>query len=215
LSEIRVLLVDDHAMLRAGIRALLSYHDNILVVGEAQDGAVALERVGELLPDVVLMDIAMERMNGLDATRLICTQYPQCRVLILSQHDNRQYVLPLLQAGASGYLLKSAPSSDLIRALQTVAKGEIYLDPSLSSILVEEMRRHDPQRADTIEALTEREQEILTHIVHGLSNPQIAVALSLSVKTVEWHRANLMSKLDMHNVADLVRYALQHGLVKD
>lgn len=215
MNKIRVLLVDDHAILREGIRSMLADHEEFQVVGEAQDGLEALARVGELQPDVVLMDFAMAKMNGLEATRLISQKYPRTRVLVLSQYEERQYVLPLIQAGAAGYLLKRALGSDLINALRTVFAGGIFLDPSLSQILVDEMRHHEHHRAITPEALTEREQEILTHIVNGLSNPQIAVALSLSVKTVEWHRANLMSKLDMHNVADLVRYALQHGMVKD
>ena len=169
--------------------------------------------MGELQPDIVLMDIAMPGMSGLEATRLIRQQHPETRVLILTQHEDRQYVLPLLQAGASGYVLKQALGTDLIAALRTVARGETFLYPPVATILVEEMRRQTVEA--TPDALTPREREILKHIAWGETNPQIAAALFISVKTVEWHRTNLMSKLRVHNVADLVRYALQQGLVEE
>ena len=215
MPEIRVLLVDDHAILRDGIRALLSFQDDILVVGEARNGEDAIQQVEELRPDVVLMDIAMPGINGLEATRLICHDHPECRVLILSQHEDRQYVVPLLQAGASGYLLKRALGDDLIHAIRKVFDGETYLDPAVNAVLVDVIRKPNAEEPPLAEPLTQREREILTQIVLGLTNSQIAVKLSLSVKTVEWHRANLMSKLDTHSVADLVRFALQHGLVSD
>jgi DNA-binding NarL/FixJ family response regulator len=205
-SKIRILLADDHAILSAGLRALLSYYDDVEVVGEARDGAEAVACVNELLPDIVLMDIAMPGMNGIDATRLIREQHPETRVLVLTQHEERQYVLALLQAGASGYILKRALGSDLIVAVRAVASGETFLYPAVSTVVVEEMQRPS-------ETLTPREREVLEHIVHGETSPQIAEALSLSVKTVEWHRNNLMSKLGVHNAAELVRFALQHGLV--
>ena len=208
MPEIRLLLVDDHAILSAGLRALLGYYDDIEIVGEARDGTDAVELVGELRPDVVLMDIAMPGLNGIEATRLIREQYPHTRVLVLSQHGERQYVLAVLQAGASGYILKRALGSDLLQALRAVARGETYLHPEVSTVLVEEVRWPG-------ETLTPREKEILAHIVHGETNPQIAASLSLSVKTVEWHRNNLMSKLNVHNAAELVRIALQRGLVVD
>lgn len=212
MDKIRVLLVDDHAILREGLRALLGYYHDVQIVGEAQDGAEAVARVEELRPDVVLMDIAMPGMNGLQATQQIREHYPSTRVLILTQHEDRQYVMPLLQAGASGYVLKKALGADLINALRTVARGETFLYPAVATMVLEQMH-HANNSDDSTKALTPREKEILRHIVDGETNPQIANALSLSVKTVEWHRTNLMSKLDLHTVADLVRYALQNGLV--
>ncbi len=212
MAKIHVLLVDDHAILREGLRALLSYYDDIEVVGEAQDGAESLVRVRELQPDVVLMDIAMPGMNGLEATRLIREQHPQTRVLILTQHEDPQYVLPLLEAGASGFVTKRALGNDLITALRVVARGETFLYPTAATAVVDEIRRRREDAAVSPESLTPRELEILDHIVAGETNAQTAAALSISVKTVEWHRANLMSKLDVHSVADLVRYALEHEL---
>ncbi len=214
MSKIRVLLTDDHAILREGLRALLSYHDDVEVVGEAQNGEEALAGVQELQPDIVLMDIAMPEMNGLEATRLIRQQYPQTRVLILTQYEDRQYVLPLLQAGASGYVLKRAVGTDLIAALRAVSRGEIFLYPAVAATVVEQVRHPNEGGMSGPESLTSREREVLQHIVAGKTNSQIAAVLSLSVKTVEWHRANLMGKLGVHSVADLVRLALQSGLVE-
>ena len=215
MSKIRVLMVDDHAILREGLRALLSYYDDVEMVGEALDGTEGLERVKELQPDVVLMDIAMPGMNGLEATRRIHEQYPQIRVLILTQHEDPQYVLPLLQAGASGFVTKRALGNDLINALRVVARGETFLVPTAATAVVEEMRRRGEEPTpDSSESLTPRELEILKHIVDGKTNAQIAAALSISVKTVEWHRSNLMSKLDVHSIADLVRYAIEHEMME-
>lgn len=205
MSKMRVLLADDHAILIEGLRAYLSYYDDVEVVGEAHDGAEALASVAELQPDIVLMDIAMPGINGITATRLIREQYPQTRVLVLTQHEEKQYVLALLKAGASGYILKRALGSDLINALRTVARGGTFLYPTVATLLVEEMKH------PTV-SLTPREAEVLQHIVRGETSSQIADSLSLSVKTVEWHRSNLMSKLNVHGVADLVRYALEHEL---
>ncbi len=214
MTKIRVMLVDDHAILREGLRALLGYYDDVQVVGEASDGAESVTRAGELQPDIVLMDIAMPGMNGLEATRLIRTQYPAIRVLILTQHEDPQYVLPLLQAGASGFVSKRALGNDLITALRVVARGETFLYPTAATMVVEEIRRRREQTAVSPDSLTPRELEILQHIVAGQTNAQIAADLSISVKTVEWHRSNLMSKLDVHSIADLVRYALEHELTE-
>jgi DNA-binding NarL/FixJ family response regulator len=204
-QKIRVLLADDHAILREGIRHMLQYCDDIEIVGEARNGAEALERVGELQPNVVVMDIAMPGMNGIEATRLIREQYPGTGVLVLSQYDDRQYVISLLKGGASGYIPKHALGADLVAAIRTVARGEVFLYPPLAAIAVEEMRGHSG-------LLTHRETEILNLIVQAHTSTQIAVSLGLSVNTVEWHRANLMTKLDAHNVAELIRHAQQKGL---
>jgi len=206
--KMRLLLADDHAILSAGLRALLGYYDDIEIVGEARDGTEAVKLVGELRPDIVLMDIAMPGLNGIEATRLIREQYPHTRVLVLSQHGDRQYALAVLKAGASGYILKRALGSDLLVALRAVARGQTYLHPEVSAVLVEEVRCPG-------EPLTPREKQILERIVRGETNRQIAASLSLSIKTVEWHRSNLMSKLDAHNAAELVRIALERGLVAD
>lgn len=206
MPKIRILLVDDHVILIDGLRAFLSYYEDVDVVGEAHDGAEAIARVAELQPDIVLMDIAMPGMNGITATGEIHKQYPKTRILILTQHEDQQYVLALMKAGASGYLLKGAMGSDLIRALRIVAEGGTFLYPSVASLLAEELQH-------PTESLTPREIEILRHIVQGETNSQIGESLSLSVKTIEWHRTNLMNKLNLHNVAELVNYALQHELV--
>ncbi len=214
-SIIRVLLVDDHTILRIGLRAFLRYHDDIQVVGDAHDGNEALERVQDLHPDIVLMDVAMPGMNGIEATRLIRERFPETRVLILSQYEDAQYVIPLLRAGAAGYILKDALGTDLLSALRMVARGETFLCSSVANVLAQEIRDPGSGKSDTPEALTPREREILQRIAAGLTNSRIAEALSLSVNTVEWHRANLMNKLGVHTAGELVRYAIQHGLVEE
>ncbi len=206
MSKIRLLIVDDHPILCQGLRALLKYYDDIEVVGEAHTGEEAIACVDECEPDVVLMDIAMPGMNGIQATRLIHEQYPATKVLILTQYSDKHYVLSLLKAGASGYVLKYAPRDDLIRAIRRVMRGEAFLHPSVSAEVVQTLHEDAPM-------LTEREQEILQRIVSGQTNAQIAEDLSLSPKTVDWHRTNLMRKLDVHNLAELVHYAYEHGLV--
>jgi DNA-binding NarL/FixJ family response regulator len=184
MTKIRVLLVDDHAILREGLRALLSCYDDVQVVGEAKNGAVAFEQVEALQPDVVIMDIAMPVMDGFESTRLIRQKYSQTRVLVLTQYEDKEYVLPLLQAGASGFVLKQALGTDLINAIRAVAQGEAFLYPSIAAIVLEEIQ-HPSKDEDARNALTPREREILQLVVSGKTNAQIATALSLSVKTVE------------------------------
>lgn len=212
MSKIRVMLVDDHAILREGIRAMLALHDEFEVVGEAANGAEAMEKMEVLQPDVVLMDIAMEKMNGLEATRLISQKYPRTSVLVLSQHDDRQYVLPLLQAGAAGYLLKRALGNVLIDAIRTVASGETYLDSSVRSVLFEEIRHQHVQGAKQAN-LTEREQDVLVLLVEGLSNSQIAERIHISENTVKKHLGSIQEKLHLNNRVEVAVYAVREGLV--
>jgi DNA-binding NarL/FixJ family response regulator len=209
---IRLLLVDDHAILRDGLRALLSYYPDVEVVGEAEDGFQAIECVERLSPDVILMDIAMPGMNGLEATRRILQNHPEARILILTQYDDKRYVLPFLRAGVSGYVLKRALGSDLINAVRTVAKGDGFLFPSLAGTILEEFHQPWEGGLEDVSPLTPREQAILRRVAAGETSRQIALALNVSAKTIEWHRGNLMSKLGLRSVAELVRYAIEHGL---
>ncbi len=209
---IRLLLVDDHAILRDGLRALLSYYPDVEVVGEAEDGQQAIEAVERLSPDIVLMDIAMPGMNGLEATRRIRQSHPETQIVVLTQYDDEQYVLPFVRAGVAGYVIKRALGSDLINAVRTVAKGESFLYPTVTRAVLDELRQPVISEAEQVGGLTPREREILQRVAAGETSRQIASALNLSVKTVEWHRGNLMSKLGLRSVAELVRYAIEHGL---
>lgn len=211
---IRLLLVDDHAILREGLRALLSYYPDVEVVGEAGDGLEAIAAVEKLMPDVILMDIAMPGMNGLEATRRIREEHPKAHILVLTQYDDQRYVIPFLKAGVSGYVVKRALGRDLIDAVRAVARGESFLYPSLTGTVLEEIRQPSSDGATTETALTPREREILQRVAAGETSRQIALALNLSAKTVEWHRGNLMNKLGLRSVAELVRYAVEHGLTE-
>lgn len=213
MNRIRVVLADDHALFRAGLTALLSYSDDIEVVGEATNGREGVDAAERLHPDVLVMDIAMPVMNGIDATIAISERAPEVRVLVLTQYEERQYIAPLLRANAAGFITKRAVGSDLITAIHAVAAGDVYIHPTMGRLITDGARA----RAETPSpaALTDRERQVLELIVSGQTSQQIARSLSLSIKTIEWHRSNLMRKLDTHGVADLVRYALQHGLVDD
>jgi DNA-binding NarL/FixJ family response regulator len=218
MAKIRVVLADDHSILRDGLRALLGYYNDVEVVGEAQDGLEAIACVGSLHPDVVLMDAAMPAMDGVEATRIIHEKYPETRVLVLTQYDDWRYLWPLLQAGASGYITKRAMGDELVSALRAVARGEVLFQPGVfpqptATAIVGGVHPQAGGQVVTPETLSAREREVLKEIVMGQTNAQIAKARAISVKTVEWHRANLMGKLGVHSVADLVRCALQHGLV--
>jgi len=215
MMPIRILIVDDHAIVRAGIRALLQLHPDFEVVGEAADGREALAQVHALQPDVVLMDIGMPGMDGLAATYEIANACPQARVLILTQHENREYILPALRAGAAGYVLKRAPDDSLVRAIREVHAGGTYLDPRISDVLVDSVRRqNDGVPSDPYETLTEREREVLVLLAQGKTYQEVAETLFISVKTVDFHRANLMRKLGLSNRAELVRFAIERGLVR-
>jgi DNA-binding NarL/FixJ family response regulator len=213
MEKIRVLLVDDHTIMREGLRALLGFYEDIQIVGEARNGEEAIDRVDKLRPDVVLMDIAMPGMNGIAATHEIRSRHPETQVLVLSQHEDRQYVLPVINAGAAGYLLKQSVGTELVNAVRAVSHGEPFLCPSATSTLLEEYRGRGPATPCRQDALTPRENEVLAMIARGKTNQEIARSLTLSLKTVEWHRTNLMGKLKLHCAVELTHYALRHHLV--
>jgi two-component system response regulator NreC len=208
MSKIRVLLVDDHALFREGLRAILRYYDDIEVVGEASSGVEAAAQVGILRPDIVVMDIAMPGMNGMDATRVIRERYPDTQVLVLSQHKDPNYVTAVVKSGASGYVLKQAAGADLIAALRSIARGEVFLHPAVSAAMVREIR------GDSV-TLTPRESEILHLIVKGQTSAEIAALLCLSPYTVDWHRSNLMQKTGARNVAELIRRSRDLGTLAE
>ncbi|HPW56763.1 MAG: response regulator transcription factor [Thermoanaerobaculaceae bacterium] len=212
---IRVVIADDHTMFRAGLRALLAVEDDIEVVGEAANGAEAIARAKELTPDIVVMDILMPVMNGLEATRLIAADCPTVRVLVLSMYDDEEHVQQLLAAGAAGFVLKHATSDELVRAIHEVVAGGMPLSPSVAAKVVRDYARRvrGEQEGATSATLTGREREVLTLVAQGHTNQAIAELLGLSRKTVEVHRTHLMRKLDLHDVTEVVKYALRAGLI--
>lgn len=214
MSNIRVLVVDDHAILRDGIRSLLERQDGISVVGEAANGREALEQVSAKQPDLVLMDVAMPEMNGLEATRMIKELYPQVRVLILTQHDSREYVAPLLQAGASGYVLKRSGGREVVSAIRDVFERGAFLEPAVARQVLDDYTRSGPAVSDG-SPLTERERQVLQLLIAGNSNKQIASVLGISPKTVSVHRSNIMTKLDVSNTVELIRYVTEHNFLDD
>ncbi len=215
MPKIRVLVVDDHTIVRDGICALLGLAADIEVVGEAANGREALDMVGRLMPDVVLMDISMPLMGGLDATRRICKEFPKTKVLALTQYDDREYVFPVIEAGACGFISKTAASSELTSGIRSVYRGDSFLSPSVARLLVEEYQHEASTRRsdDPYEHLTDRERETLKLLAEGYTIQEIAGTLVISPKTVEGHKANLMAKLDLHSRADLVKYALRKGII--
>ena len=213
MPDIRVLIVDDHAILRDGLRSLLDRQNGITVVGEAGNGQEALERIGELQPAIVLMDVAMPVMDGLKATRLIKETHPEIRVLILTQHDNPEYVQPLLEAGASGYVLKRAGGREVITAIRQIHEQGVFLQGDVArQVLRSYQQTKEPGQLE-MPHLTERESEILQLTVEGKSIKEIAGMLVISPKTVSVHRTNIMAKLGVHSGVELVRYVMQHNLV--
>ncbi|MBI5869986.1 MAG: response regulator transcription factor [Actinobacteria bacterium] len=217
MSKTRILLADDHGLLRSGIIRLLREVSDIEVVGEAENGREAVRKVQELLPDVVVMDIGMPIMNGLDATRQIRQWSEDVKVLVLTVHDNEEYLFQAFEAGASGYLLKEAADTDLINAIQVVARGDYFLYPPITRLVVEnsmERLRRAHNNASNSEALTEREREILRLVAEGYTCREIAKPLFISVKTVETHKANIMEKLNLHRRAELVHYAIRNGILQ-
>lgn len=215
MQKIRVLVVDDHTIVRDGICALLALSGDIEVVGEATNGNEALKMVSQLHPDVVLMDIAMPIMGGLEATRRISKDFPKTRVLVITQHDDKEYVFPVLESGASGLISKAGASSELAAGIRSVYRGDSFLSPSVAKLLVENFQSTAGERSkqDPYNQLTGREREILKLLAEGYSNQEIADMLVITPKTVEGHKTNLMSKLGIHNRVDLVKYALRKGII--
>lgn len=215
MKKIRVLVVDDHTIVRDGICALLGLAGDIEVAGEASNGKEAIEMVRKLSPDVVLMDIAMPIMGGLEATHRIHKDFPNVKVLALTQYDDREYVFPVIEAGAYGFISKSAASSELTTGIRSVYRGDSFLSPSVAKFLVEVYRQGGTLKRspDPYDELTVREREILKLLAEGYTNQEIANMLSISPKTAEGHKTSLMAKLDIHNRAELVKYALRKGII--
>lgn len=215
MQKIRVLVVDDHTIVRDGICALLALAGDIEVIGEAANGREALEMVKQLTPDVVLMDIAMPLLGGLEATRRIRKELPGTKVLVLTQYDDKEYVFPVIEAGAYGFISKTAASSELTSAIRYVYRGESYLSPSVTKLMIEDYQHGAALRLknDPYKQLTDRERDILKLVAEGYTTQEIADILVISPKTVEGHRSSLMAKLDIRNRIDLVKYALRRGLI--
>ncbi len=211
----RIILADDHAVMRTGLRLVLERQQDFEVVGEASDGREAVALTQKLQPDVLVMDIGMPNLNGIEAARQIAAAAPQVAVVILSMHSDESYVLRALKAGAKAYLLKESAESDLIGAIRAVAAGKAYFSPAVSRMLVEDYVRQlqDREIEDSYDLLTTREREILQLIAEGKSNKDIANALNLSLYTVETHRGNLMEKLGLHTVPELILYAVRKGVI--
>lgn len=215
MSSLKVLIVDDHALIRAGIRLLLDAQRDVTVVGEARDGEEALRLTETLAPDIVLMDVAMPGLSGIEATRKITQAHPDVRVLMLTMHNDEEYFFQAVNAGASGYALKETTPEDLLSSLQVVAHGGIAFHPGFGQKLIADYLRriHAGQEPEAYSSLTEREKEILRLTAEGNSAREIGEMLVLSSKTVERHRANLMRKLDLHNRSQVVQYAVRKGLI--
>ncbi|MCK4898659.1 MAG: response regulator transcription factor, partial [Anaerolineales bacterium] len=214
MDKIRILLADDHTILRDGIRSLLEDESDMTVIGEAEDGHSAVKLVKKLDPDVVLMDIAMPLLNGLEATRQIKRDNPQTKVLILTMHENEEYIRQVLAIGAMGYILKDAAARELLGAIRAVYRGEAVLSPAITRLVIEDyLRWGDLQPESDSSGLSPREREVLQLVAEGYTNKQIAEILSISIKTVQAHRSNLMSKLDLHDRGELIKYAIQKKII--
>jgi len=214
-SEIRILLADDHNVMRAGLKLLLERHAGFKVVSEASDGREAVENALATKPDVVVLDIAMPRLSGIEAAQRINEQLPQTAIIILSMHSDEGYVLRALKSGAKGYLLKDSAESDLVKAIKVLSEGKAFFSPEISKVLAEDYVREIKVRGaeDSYDLLTPREREILQLLIEGRSNKDIAVLLNLSLYTIETHRRNLQNKLNIHSFPELILYAIRKGII--
>jgi DNA-binding NarL/FixJ family response regulator len=210
MKRIRILLADDHAVVRQGFKMILSAQPDMEIVGEAGNGREAVELAEELKPDVVVMDVAMPELNGIEATRRLGASVPHARVVALSMHKDSVYVREVLRAGARAYLLKESVSGDLVAAVRAVSQGEGYLSPAVSNAVLDDYRKHV---TDPIDLLSSREREVLQMLAEGKTNKEIAGVLNLSVYTVDAHRGRIMEKLNLHSINELVRFAVRNGLV--
>ena len=215
MKKVRILLADDHTVMRAGLRALLERQPNLEVVGEAGDGRQTVELASSHVPDVVVLDIAMPNLNGVEATRRMVSKQPTISVVILSMYSDESYVMRALEAGARAYLLKDSAVTDLIRAIEAVSQGKSFFSPKISRILAEEYVHALKQKgvADSYELLTPREREILQLLAEGKTNKEVATSLNISVYTAETHRGNILQKLNLHSSAELVLYAVRKGII--
>ena len=215
MQKLRILLADDHIVMRTGLRALLERQSNLEVVGESENGRETVELAASLRPDVVVMDVGMPVLNGIEATQTIVTQCPAIAVVILSMHADESYVMRALKAGARGYLLKDSAAADLLGAIQAISQGKSFFSPKVSRILAEDYVRVLKQKGavDTYDLLTSREREILQLLAEGKANKEVAIALNLSPYTVETHRSHILQKLSLHNSAELVLYAVRKGII--
>ena len=209
---IRVLLADDHQIVRDGLHALLSAEADLQIIGEAKEGRSAVQLAAELKPDVVIMDIGMPDLNGMEATRQILEAAPGVRIIALSMHSDRRFIEGMFKAGAAGYLLKDAAFEELARAVRTVTAGRPYLSPSIAAAVIDGYVNPSPGSSTAADVLTPREREVLQLLAEGNSTKQIALSLDVSVKTIETYRSRLMEKLDLHSVAELTKYAVREGL---
>jgi two-component system, NarL family, nitrate/nitrite response regulator NarL len=211
-NRIRILLADDHPVVRGGIGVCLARQPGVEIVGEAGDGREALRKTRELLPDMVLLDIDMPHMSGLAVAEVLRKELPQIKILILSMHQQPEYVLRILQSGAHGYVLKESPVEQLVKAIETVNAGEAFFNPEIARVALNQFVNGNGQGPD-LRKLTPREREVLAHIAEGCSNKEIATSLAVGVRTVETHRERIMRKLDIHSIAGLTRFALAKGMI--
>jgi DNA-binding NarL/FixJ family response regulator len=209
-DRVKILLADDHTIVRQGLKLILSAHSDLEVVGEAANGREAVELADKLRPDIVLMDVQMPELNGIDATRKMVAANPRIRILVLSMHKESVYVREILKAGARGYILKDAIDTELLNAVRSVARGDGYISPAVSSALNDKVK--DP--TNPVDMLSPREREVLLLIADGKTNKEIATRLNLSVYTVDSHRGRIMEKLNLHSAGELVRFAMKNGLVE-